>query len=80
MGAMPERSPEERMAALAKAAESRARRSELLRGVSCGEVRLEDVLASDDPVVRKTCVASTLGGEARRQGRQRHRGACECCK
>ena len=60
--ALPVLSPEQRAAALAKAAEARAARARLLAGLKTGEHSLESVLAraGTDEVVAKTKVAALL--------------------
>lgn len=52
----PELTDEQRAAAIAKAAEARHNRAELLRKVKAGEVRPEDVLKRRDDLVKKTRV------------------------
>lgn len=56
----PELTHEQRAAALAKAAEARHERAELLRKVKAGEVRPEDVLERRDDLVKKTRVLSFI--------------------
>ena len=51
--ALPDLTTEQRMAALDKAAATRHARSELKKKVKKGEVSLESVLNSDDPVAKK---------------------------
>ena len=60
--ALPPLSPEQRAAALAKAAEARAARAQLLAGLTTGQQTLAAVLAraSTDEVVAKTKVVALL--------------------
>ncbi|GAB3162231.1 integration host factor, actinobacterial type [Amycolatopsis sp. cg9] len=61
--ALPTLTPEQRNAALAKAAAARTARSELLRALKAGETTLADVLAkadADDEIVKKTKVLAVL--------------------
>src|SRR5260370_16647576 len=55
--ALPALSPEQRQAALHKAREARAARSDLLAGLKAGTLTLADVLGRDDGLARKTRVA-----------------------
>src|SRR5258707_11956511 len=55
--ALPALSPEQRQAALQKAREARAARSDLLAGLKAGTLTLADVLGRDDGLARKTRVA-----------------------
>jgi hypothetical protein len=58
--ALPTLTPEQRTAALAKAAQSRQARSELLAELKSGAVTFADVLARQDEVARKTKVVAAL--------------------
>lgn len=60
--ALPNLTPEQRAAALEKAAEVRKARTELLTAVKNGDVTVANVLqrAEDDDVVKKTRVAQLL--------------------
>jgi DNA uptake protein ComE-like DNA-binding protein len=60
--ALPTLTPEQRTAALAKAAEARKARTELLAAIKTGQQSLPDVLgrAKTDQVVGKTKVAALL--------------------
>lgn len=61
--ALPTLTPEQRAAALEKAAAARKTRSDMLAGVKAGTVSLADVFAradSGDEIVRKTKVLSLL--------------------
>jgi len=60
--ALPTLTPEQRAAALAKAAEARKARSELLAAIKSGEKSIENVLkaAKDDKTIGKTKVAQLL--------------------
>lgn len=57
---VPALSPEQRAAALAKAAEARRARAEMLDALKSGEVNLADVLDRTDEVARRTKVAQVL--------------------
>src|SRR5258708_37701515 len=59
--ALPALSPEQRQAALQKAREARAARSDLLAGLKAGTLKLADVLGRDDDLARKTKVAQVVG-------------------
>ena len=58
--ALPDLTTEQRMAALDKAAATRHARSELKKKVKKGEVSLESVLNSDDPVAKKMKVSMLI--------------------
>ncbi|WP_040816619.1 integration host factor, actinobacterial type [Nocardia concava] len=59
--ALPTMTPEQRAAALAKAAEARKARSELLQQVKSGEIGLADLLErSEEDLVKKLKVATVL--------------------
>lgn len=57
---VPALSPEQRAAALAKAAEARRARAEMLEALKSGSVSLADVLDRTDEVARRTKVAQVL--------------------
>ncbi len=58
--ALPALSPEQRQAALQKAREARAARSDLLAGLKAGTLTLAEVLGRDDDLARKTKVAQII--------------------
>ena len=60
--ALPVLTPEQRTAALAKAAEARTARSKLLAAVKSGELSVADVLAKaeNDEIVKKTKVSALI--------------------
>jgi DNA uptake protein ComE-like DNA-binding protein len=60
MATPPQLSPEQRAAALAKAAEARAARAELKARLKMGSLSLSDALASTDSTVGKLKVVSLL--------------------
>jgi hypothetical protein len=60
MATPPQLSPEQRAAALAKAAEARAARAELKARLKMGSLSLSDALASTDDTVGKLKVVSLL--------------------
>jgi hypothetical protein len=60
MATPPQLSPEQRAAALAKAAEARAARAELKARLKMGSLSLTDALASTDATVGKLKVVSLL--------------------
>jgi DNA uptake protein ComE-like DNA-binding protein len=60
MATPPQLSPEQRAAALAKAAEARAARAELKARLKMGSLSLTDALASTDSTVGKLKVVSLL--------------------
>jgi hypothetical protein len=60
MATPPQLSPEQRAAALAKAAEARAARAELKARLKMGSLSLTDALASTDDTVGKLKVVSLL--------------------
>ena len=57
---LPTMTPEQRADALAKAAEARTARSELLAKVKSGELTARQVLERDDDIAKKTRVAQVL--------------------
>lgn len=57
---VPALSPEQRAEALAKAAEARRARAEMLEALKSGDVALADVLNRTDEVARRTKVAQVL--------------------
>lgn len=60
MATPPQLTPEQRSAALAKAAEARAARADLRARLKMGSMSLKDALASDDPNVGRLKVVSLL--------------------
>ncbi|MGI9643961.1 MAG: integration host factor, actinobacterial type [Ilumatobacteraceae bacterium] len=60
MATPPQLTPEQRAAALEKAAEARTARAEIKARLKMGSMTLEDVFASDDPNVGKLKVVSML--------------------
>jgi DNA uptake protein ComE-like DNA-binding protein len=60
MATPPALTPEQRAAALAKAAEARAARAEIKARLKMGSMSLAEALASDDPNVAKLKVVSLL--------------------
>jgi DNA uptake protein ComE-like DNA-binding protein len=60
MATPPQLTPEQRSAALAKAAEARAARAEIKARLKMGSMSLSDALASDDGNVGKLKVVSLL--------------------
>ena len=58
--ALPTMTPEQRAAALEKAAEARKARAELKANLKAGKVAIKDVLESTDDVVKKTKVSAVL--------------------
>ncbi len=60
MATPPALTPEQRTAALAKAAEARAARAELKQQLKLGSITLADALGSTDPTVGKLKVLSLL--------------------
>ena len=60
MATPPQLSPEQRAAALAKAAEARTARAELKNQLKMGTFTLTEALASTDPIVGKMKVVSLL--------------------
>ena len=60
MATPPQLTPEQRSAALAKAAEARAARAEIKARLKMGSMSLSEALASDDPNVGKLKVVSLL--------------------
>ena len=57
---LPTLTPEQRADALAKAAEARSARSDLLAKVKSGELTAKDVFERDDDVAKKTRVVQVL--------------------
>ena len=57
---LPQLTPEQRAAALAKAAEARHQRAELREKLKTGEVTVEQVLNSDDPIASRLPVHSLI--------------------
>lgn len=60
MATPPQLTPEQRTAALAKAAEARAARAEIKARLKMGSMTLSEALSSDDPNVGKLKVVSLL--------------------
>jgi len=60
MATPPQLTPEQRAAALVKAAEARAARAEIKARLKMGSMTLTEALASDDPNVGKLKVVSLL--------------------
>lgn len=60
MATPPQLTPEQRTAALAKAAEARAARAEIKARLKMGSMTLSDALSSEDPNVGKLKVVSLL--------------------
>ena len=60
MATPPQLTPEQRAAALAKAAEARAARAEIKARLKMGSMSLNEALDSDDPNVAKLKVVSML--------------------
>ena len=60
MATPPQLTPEQRAAALAKAAEARAARAEIKARLKMGSMSLQEALDSDDDNVRKLKVVSML--------------------
>ena len=60
MATPPQLTPEQRSAALAKAAEARAARAEIKQRLKMGSISLDQALASDDPNMAKLKVVSLL--------------------
>ncbi|MGW4425187.1 integration host factor, actinobacterial type [Streptosporangium sp. NPDC004631] len=58
--ALPKLTPEQRQAALAKAAEARTARAKLLAEVKAGSVSFEQLLGRDDEIARRIKVAQAL--------------------
>jgi len=56
----PTLTPEQRAAALEKAREARARRSEIARGLASGEMRFSELLEMDEPAVAKMRVSAAV--------------------
>lgn len=60
MATPPSLTPEQRAAALAKAAEARAARAEVKARLKMGSLKLSDALSSDDSTIAKLKVVSLL--------------------
>lgn len=58
--ALPQLTDEQRMEALAKAAQTRHARAELREKIKSGKVSLESVLDSDDPVATRMMVSTLI--------------------
>ncbi|MER5325277.1 integration host factor, actinobacterial type [Streptosporangium canum] len=58
--ALPKLTPEQRQAALAKAAETRTARAKLLAEVKAGSVSLEQLLGRDDDIAKRIKVSQAL--------------------
>ncbi|ACZ86384.1 integration host factor, actinobacterial type [Streptosporangium roseum] len=58
--ALPKLTPEQRQAALAKAAETRTARAKLLAEVKAGSVSLEQLLGRDDEIAKRIKVSQAL--------------------
>ncbi|GAA4236590.1 hypothetical protein FHR32_008270 [Streptosporangium album] len=58
--ALPKLTPEQRQAALAKAAETRTARAKLLAEVKSGSVSLEQLLGRDDDIAKRIKVSQAL--------------------
>ena len=58
--ALPNLTPEQRKAALEKAAEARHARAELREKIKKGETTLKDVLESDDPIASRMKVSALI--------------------
>jgi DNA uptake protein ComE-like DNA-binding protein len=59
--ALPELTPEQREAALKKAAEARQKRAELRKQIKAGDISFAEVMAkSDDPVIARMKVSTLL--------------------
>ena len=58
--ALPTMTPEQRAAALAKAAEVRQARSALIAAVKSGELKVVDVMDRQDDIAKRTKVVSAL--------------------
>ncbi len=58
--ALPKLTPEQRQAALVKAAETRTARAKLLAEVKAGSISLEQLLDRDDDVARRIKVSQAL--------------------
>ncbi|MEV8637523.1 integration host factor, actinobacterial type [Streptosporangium sp. NPDC051023] len=58
--ALPKLTPEQRQAALAKAAETRIARAKLLAEVKAGSISLEQLLDRDDEIARRIKVSQAL--------------------
>ena len=58
--ALPKLTPEQRQAALAKAAETRTARAKLLAEVKAGSVSLEQLLGRDDDIAKRIKVSLAL--------------------
>ena len=58
--ALPQLSPEQRKAALEKAAQARHERAELREKIKSGKVSLAEVLDSDDPIANRMKVSALI--------------------
>lgn len=58
--ALPKLTPEQRQAALAKAAETRTARAKLLAEVKAGALSLEQLLGRDDDIAKRIKVSQAL--------------------
>ena len=58
--ALPDLTPEQRQAAVVKAAEARKMRSELFAAVKSGQTSLAEVFGREDDVVKRTRVVAVL--------------------
>ncbi|MCG5218195.1 integration host factor, actinobacterial type [Streptosporangium sp. KLBMP 9127] len=58
--ALPTLTPEQRQAALEKAAEARAARAALLAKIKTGELSFSDLLTREDDITKKTKVSQAL--------------------
>ncbi|MFF5206139.1 integration host factor, actinobacterial type [Streptosporangium sp. NPDC000396] len=58
--ALPKLTPEQRQAALAKAAETRTARARLLAEVKAGSISLEQLLGRDDDIAKRIKVSQAL--------------------
>ena len=58
--ALPQLTPEQRKAALEKAAQARHERAELREKIKSGKVSLAEVLDSDDPIVNRMKVSALI--------------------
>lgn len=58
--ALPTMTPEQRAAALEKAAQARKARAELKADIKAGKLTIADILESQDDVVKKTKVSAVL--------------------
>ena len=56
----PTLTPEQRAAALEKAREARARRSEIAKGLASGEMKFSELLKTDEPAAAKMKVSAAI--------------------